>query len=75
MFGMDQRPRKLTKDGITFGILFIVISSFLCSFVHFPVLLFFALIFLSGLIAFYVSGTLLRWFDRMLAAIDERRSR
>jgi hypothetical protein len=37
--------RKLRVDRIAFGILFIVISSLLCVFVHVSVLLYFALYF------------------------------
>jgi hypothetical protein len=75
MFGIDWEPRKLRIDRIAFAILFVVISSVLCFFVHISILLYFALLFLSGLIAFIVSTALLRWFDRMLAAIEERRAR
>jgi hypothetical protein len=75
MFGIDWEPRRLRKDRIAFAILFVVISSLLCLFVHISVPLYFALLFLSGLIAFFVSNTLLRWFDRMFAGMFQRRSR
>lgn len=58
----------MRKDWIAFTILFVVISSLLCTFVHIPVDLYLALLFISGLIAYIISTTLVRWFD-------EKRSR
>jgi hypothetical protein len=73
MFGIDWEPRKLRIDRIAFAILFVVISSVLCFFVHISALLYFALLFLSGLIAFFVSTTVLRWFERVTETLAARR--
>jgi len=69
MFGINWGPRKLRMDWIAFTILFVVISSLLCVLVHVSILLYFALLFLSGLIAFFVSNALLRWAERAIAGI------
>lgn len=63
MYLTGSGTRRLRKDWIAFAILFVVISSLLCTFVHIPVDLYFALLFVSGLIAFLVSTALVRWFD------------
>jgi hypothetical protein len=72
MYGSDWGQRKVRTDWIAFGILFVVISSILCLFVHVSVLLYFALLFLSGLIAFFVSNAVLRWIERMVVGVAER---
>jgi hypothetical protein len=64
--------RKLRVDRIAFGILFIVISSLLCVFVHVSVLLYFALLFLSGITAFFVSNAVLRWCERAIVGMVGR---
>jgi hypothetical protein len=73
MFGIDWEPRKLRMDRIAFGILFVVISSILCVFVHISVFLYFALLFLSGLIAFFVSNAVLHWSERVINGLAGRR--
>jgi len=75
MHATDWWPPKLTIDRIAFGIPFVVISSVLCWFANVSVFVFFPLLFLSVLFAFIVSKSLLRWFERMLLAMDERRAR
>lgn len=68
MYGSDRGSRRLRKDWIAFAILFVIISSLLCTFVHIPVPLYFALLFVSGLIAYIISTTLLRWFENRRTA-------
>jgi hypothetical protein len=71
----DWWPPKLTIDRIAFGITFVVISSILCWVANVSVFVYFPLVFLSLLIALIVSKPLLRWFERMVMAMEERRTR
>lgn len=79
MNGADWGPHKLPLGWIAFAIPFIVISSLLCLFAHISIVVYFALLFLSVLIALVVSTTLLNWFERsidgMLGRYNERRRR
>jgi uncharacterized membrane protein len=64
---------KLIVDRVAFGISFVVISITLCNFVHIPVLLYLALVFLSTLVGYPVSIVALRVIDRVLEILEERR--
>ena len=75
MYDTDWWPPKLTSNRIAFGIPFILVSSILCWIANVSVFVYFPLLFLSVLTAFIVSKPLLRWFERMLAGIDEKRAR
>jgi hypothetical protein len=79
MNGSDWGPHKFPLGWIAFGIPFIAISSLLCLFAHISVVVYFALLFLSVLIALVVSSALLTWFERyidgMLGRYTERRKR
>jgi hypothetical protein len=79
MNGSDWGPSKLPLGWIAFAILFVVISSILCAFAHVSVLVYFPLLFLSGLISLVISNTLLNRFERTIVRLvgrySERRTR
>ena len=74
MYGTDWPP-KLTIDRLAFGIPFVVISSVLCWLANVSVFIYFPLLFLSFLTAFLISKAFLRWFERTLLLMEQRRAR
>jgi hypothetical protein len=76
MFDPERWQRRLTQpDSIAFGILFILISCGLCKLARVPILVYFPLLFLSGLTAFGASTALLRWFERVAETLEGKRKR